>query len=141
MIYGFCTVLAGCYYYTFADGSPSLIPSACAAHAAADPSSLAPAPAAAPLAAAASPATAPFLYEPIGPREAARAPARVVITEEDLLAEVGELVGVELELEQAKDGAGGMQDHDRRRVIVSEGDMLELLTHSPSAEMDAKADV
>jgi hypothetical protein len=58
--------LPGCFYYTFADGRPALIPSACAAHAAADPSALALAPGAAPLAAAAAPVPAPLLCEPDG---------------------------------------------------------------------------
>ena len=58
-------LLPGCFYYTLANGSPALIPSACAAHATADPSALALAPGA-PLANAAAPIPAPLLCEPAG---------------------------------------------------------------------------
>ena len=56
----------GCFYYTFADGRPVLVPSACAAHA-----TLAPA-TGAPLAAAALRVAAPSPYASPRPRPSAR---------------------------------------------------------------------
>ncbi len=121
---------SGCYYYTFADGRPALIPSPCAAHAPADPSSLP----AAPLPAAAAPAAEPLFSEcfGVGPKGAAplspaeKTPAGFVITEEDMLAEMGETAEAEGEAEEeaAADGRGG---------VVSEGDMLALLARQPPA--------
>jgi hypothetical protein len=70
---------------------------------------------------------------------AARAPARIMLTEEDMLVEVGEMAGGELELEEMKAG-GASRRKGERGAVVSEGDMLALLAHSPAARLGAEAD-
>jgi hypothetical protein len=131
---------AGCYYYTYADGRPALIPSACAPHAAAS-HTLAPG---APLVAAA----APLLCEPCdggpkGPAAAAPSPsaarqAPILITEEDLLAAVGEAAGRTLEAAERAGGAGGARGGGRGALVLEE-DLIALLVRSPTAGTDADA--